>query len=93
MGRVPAAVAAREPVADAARRAAELSRRWGIDGSPLAQWGIRNADGVDLSAGGSMESTGSQPLTDAGPSMSIKARAVDDGQAYLSVTVFWDTPA
>lgn len=83
----------REPVADAARRAAELSRLWGIDGSRLAEWGIRNAGRVDLSAGGAMESTGSQPLTDAGPSMSIKARAVDEGQAYLSVTVSWDTGA
>ena len=83
----------REAVADAARRAAELSRRWGIDGSKLAEWGIRNADGVDLSAGGAMESTGSKSLTDAGPSLSIKARAFGEDQAYLSVTVSWDTAA
>ncbi|HEV2069930.1 MAG TPA: hypothetical protein VGR26_09065 [Acidimicrobiales bacterium] len=79
----------REPVSDAARRAADLTRRWNLDGSELAAWAARNADGRDNSPGGSMASTSEQPLTEDGPFLSIDARALTDGRAYLSVTVFW----
>ena len=77
----------REPVPDAARRAANLTRRWDIDGSELAAWAARNADGRDDSPGGSMASTSERPLTEDGPLLSIDARALTDGRAYLSVTV------
>ncbi|HEV2070775.1 MAG TPA: hypothetical protein VGR26_13360 [Acidimicrobiales bacterium] len=79
----------REPVRDAARRAAELARQWGIDASEIAHWAARNADGVDLSPGGSMASTGSQRPTEDGPSLSIDARALSSGESYLSVTISW----
>ncbi|MBW3651602.1 MAG: hypothetical protein KY458_13640 [Actinobacteria bacterium] len=79
----------REPVPDAARRAADLTRRWNLDGSELAAWAARNADGRDNSPGGSMASTSEHPLTEDGPFLSIDARALTDGRAYLSVTVFW----
>ncbi len=78
-----------EPVPAAARRAAALAGQWGIDASRLAEWAARNADGVDLSAGGSMATTGSQRPTEGGPSLSIDARALSAGESYLSVTVSW----
>ncbi|MBW3644072.1 MAG: hypothetical protein KY441_01025 [Actinobacteria bacterium] len=79
----------REPVRDAARRAAELARQWGLDASRLAEWAARNADGRDNSPGGSMATTGSQRPTEDGPSLSIDARALSTGESYLSVTVSW----
>ncbi|MBW3651600.1 MAG: hypothetical protein KY458_13630 [Actinobacteria bacterium] len=79
----------REPVRDAARRAAELARQWGLDASRLAEWAARNADGRDNSPGGSMATTGSQRPTEDGPSLSIDARALSSGESYLSVTVSW----
>ncbi|MBW3558048.1 MAG: hypothetical protein KY454_14025 [Actinobacteria bacterium] len=79
-----------EPVRDAARRAAELARRWGIDGSELAAWAARNAEGPDLSVDGSMTSTRARRLTDDGPFLSLDARARSVEESYLSVTVSWD---
>ncbi len=79
----------REPLSDAARRAATLAQRWGLDGSRLAEWAARNANGQDLSPGGTQAHTPPRRLEEGGPTLDINARALPDGRAYLSVTVSW----
>lgn len=79
-----------EPVSDAAARARDLVQRWGLDGTRLEEWALRNADGPDYAGSATMANTPSHPITDDGPIMSILARARDVDDAYLSVTVSWD---
>ena len=78
-----------EPVSDAAARARDLVRRWGLDGTRLEEWALRNADGPDYAGSATMANTPSHPITDDGPTMDILARARDVDDAYLSITVYW----
>ncbi len=80
----------REPMALAAQRARDLVQRWGLDGTRLAEWAARNADGVDNGPGGARAYTPSHPLGDEGPTIALIARALDGGAAYLTVDVFWN---
>lgn len=82
----------REPLARAVERADELVARWGLDGARLAEWAERNAGGRDHGPGGPTGQTATLRLGTDGPTISMRGRALGDGQAYLTVYVAWSDP-
>ena len=80
----------REPVAQAAERAADLAQRWSLDATRLEEWAARNADGRDNSAGGAHVFVPTRQLGNGGPTLELQAWALSDGRAYLSVGAVWE---